>query len=569
MESAGRHRRRGPGCRRALPGIQRDRAGPRRQSATSGVGLGAVARASRDPHPWSTPTRIDHGLRQSGGSGLVGCGACALRGQRRERMTDDADVIIIGGAVVGEQIFPGMAVRLSRFSYLVSLFPDVIIADLDLDLELRSRRVASYTPVRDGGLLVERDAGPLTRTSFARLTGSDAEYTRWQQLTLRLQSIASVVAPTLTHQLPRAAEMREKLTPGLWTALIERPVGELLEDALTDDTVRGVVATDAVIGTFASLADPSRRQNRCFLYHVIGNGNGEWRVPVGGMGRVASQLSNVARRAGAALRTDTRVAHIRPDDSGGGTAVLADGSRHRAPYILANCAPSVLHSLLGNRSATPEGSQIKINLLVRRLPRFRSGIDPTIGFGGTLHLEQGYRRLQQAFEEAASGRIPDPLPCEVYCHTLTDPSILSAELRNAGYHTLTLFGLHTPARLFVLDPSGAREQAKRAALHALQAVLGEPLEDCLAVDKRGVPCVEVMSPLDIEAELLMPGGHIFHGDLSWPWLADDATVSSAARRWGVSTDYPGIFICGSGAVRGGAVSGLGGHNAAMAVLAAD
>jgi phytoene dehydrogenase-like protein len=249
--------------------------------------------------------------------------------------------------------------------------------------------------------------------------------------------------------------------------------------------------------------------------------------------------------------------------------VLADGSRHRAPYILANCAPSVLHSLLGNRSATPEGSQIKINLLVRRLPRFRSGIDPTIGFGGTLHLGQGYRRLQQAFEEAASGRIPDPLPCEVYCHTLTDPSILSAELRNAGYHTLTLFGLHTPTRLFVLDPSGAREQAKRAALCALQAVLAEPLENCLAVDKHGVPCVEVMSPLDMEAELGMPGGHIFHGDLSWPWLADDATVSSAAERWGVSTDYPGILLCGSGAIRGGAVSGLGGHNAAMAVLAAD
>jgi phytoene dehydrogenase-like protein len=513
-------------------------------------------------------------------------------------MTDDADVIIVGGghnglvaaaylaragrrvivvearhhlggAVVGEQIFPGMAVRLSRFSYLISLFPNVIIADLDLDLELRSRRIASYTPVRDGGLLVERDAGTLTRTSFAQLTGSDAEYARWQQLTSRLQSIASVVAPTLTHQLPRAAHMREKLTPGIWTALVERPISELLENALTDDTVRGVVATDAVIGTFASLADPSRRQNRCFLYHIIGNGNGEWRVPVGGMGRVASQLSNAARRAGAALNTDIRVAHIRPDDSGGGTAVLADASRHRAPYILANCAPSALHSLLGNRSATPEGSQIKINLLVRRLPRFRSGIDPTIGFGGTLHLGQGYRRLQQAFEEAASGRIPDPLPCEVYCHTLTDPSILSAELRNAGYHTLTLFGLHTPTRLFVTDPSGAREQAKRAALRALQAVLGEPLEGCLAVDKHGVPCVEVMSPLDMEAELRMPGGHIFHGDLSWPWLADDATVSGAAERWGVSTDYPGIFLCGSGAVRGGAVSGLGGHNAAMAVLAAD
>ena len=248
--------------------------------------------------------------------------------------------------------------------------------------------------------------------------------------------------------------------------------------------------------------------------------------------------------------------------------MLADGSRYQAPFILANCAPTVLQSLLGYQPSTPEGSQIKINLLVRRLPRFRSGIDPRIGFGGTLHLGQGYGRLEQAFEEAASGRIPDPLPCEVYCHTLTDPSIMSAELQSAGYHTLTLFGLHTATRLFVTDPSGARTQARRAALRALQAVLAEPLEDCLAVDAQGRPCMEVMSPLDIEAELGMPGGHIFHGDLSWPWLADDAIATNAAERWGVATDHPGILLCGSGAARGGAVSGLGGHNAAQAVIEA-
>jgi phytoene dehydrogenase-like protein len=513
-------------------------------------------------------------------------------------MTDDADVIIIGGghnglvaaaylaragrrvvvmearhqlggAVSGVQNFSGMAVQLSRFSYLVSLLPDLIINDLDLDLDMRSRRIASYTPIGGSGLLVERDAGPLTRSSFTQVTGSDDEYVRWEKLASRLRSVASVVAPTLTGPLPRAANIRSQLSPQLWKALVERPIGELLEEALFDDTVRGVVATDALIGTFASLTDPTRRQNRCFLYHVIGNGTGEWRVPVGGMGRVVSELSDAAGRAGATLSTHTRVTGIEPDECGGGTVMLTDGSRYQAPFILANCAPTVLQSLLGHQPSTPEGAQIKINLIVRRLPRFRSGIDPSIGFGGTLHLGQGYRRLEQAHEQAAAGQIPDPLPCEVYCHTLTDPSIMSAELRSAGYQTLTLFGLHTPVRLFVTDPSGARTQAKRAALRALQVVLAEPLEDCLAVDAQGRPCIEVMSPLDIETELGMPGGHIFHGDLSWPWLADDATATNAAERWGVATDCPGILLCGSGAVRGGAVSGLGGHNAAMAVLAAE
>ena len=78
--------------------------------------------------------------------------------------------------------------------------------------------------------------------------------------------------------------------------MVEQPLGELIESTFSDDTVRGLVLTDALIGTFASAHDPSLRQNRCFLYHVIGNGTGEWRVPVGGMGAVTAELIRVAAR---------------------------------------------------------------------------------------------------------------------------------------------------------------------------------------------------------------------------------------------------------------------------------
>lgn len=129
--------------------------------------------------------------------------------------------------------------------------------------------------------------------------------------------------------------------------------------------------------------------------------------------------------------------------------------------------------------------------------------------------------------------------------------------------------MHAPARLFRADPDGMRARARDAALRALQAVLAEPLEDCLAPDVDGRPCVEVVTPVDLEHELRMPGGHIFHGDLAWPWLPEGAVPRTAAEAWGVATAHPGVLVCGSGAVRGGAVSGLGGHNAAMAVLAGD
>ncbi len=60
-----------------------------------------------------------------------------------------------------------------------------------------------------------------------------------------------------------------------------------------------------------------------------------------------------------------------------------------------------------------------------------------------------------------AGQIPDPMPCEVYCHTLTDGSILDPELRAAGYHTLTLFGMHTPARPVHGRSRQARESGRK------------------------------------------------------------------------------------------------------------
>jgi len=287
------------------------------------------------------------------------------------------------------------------------------------------------------------------------------------------------------------------------------------------------------------------------------------------MGAVTAELIRVAEEAKVEIHTDCPVETITPLGEGGATLQLANGESVTGKTILVNCAPATLQRLLGETYSSPVGSQTKINIVLRRLPRFRSEIEPPMGFAGTLHLGQGYSRLQAAYEEALAGHIPDPMPCEVYCHTLTDGSILDPELRAAGYHTLTLFGMHTPPALFTADPEGSRERAKDAALRSLQDVLAEPLQPCLALDRRGEPCVEVMTPLDIEAELGMPGGNIFHGDLAWPWLAGDAAAATAAERWGVATSHPRILLCGSGAVRGGAVSGLGGHNAAMAVLEDD
>jgi phytoene dehydrogenase-like protein len=213
----------------------------------------------------------------------------------------------------------------------------------------------------------------------------------------------------------------------------------------------------------------------------------------------------------------------------------------------------------------PEGSQLKLNMLLSRLPRLRdASLDPREAFAGTFHVNESATQLAVAYGQAHAGRVPELAPCEIYCHSLTDRSILGPELQAAGAQTLTLFGLHMPARLFAGDHGAAKRAAVDATLRSLNSVLAEPVEDCLWRDADGAPCLEARTPLELEAELGLPAGHIFHRDLHWPWAEDDAQ----AGRWGVETAHERILLCGAGAIRGGGVSGIPGHNAAMAVLSA-
>jgi phytoene dehydrogenase-like protein len=194
-------------------------------------------------------------------------------------------------------------------------------------------------------------------------------------------------------------------------------------------------------------------------------------------------------------------------------------------------------------------------MILRRLPRLRdTRVDPAKAFAGTFHVNESYAQLESAYLQAGQEKIPDMPPCEIYCHTLTDPSIVGESA--AGLHTMTLFGLHMPTRLFTVD--GAKGRAVAATIASLNSVLAEPIEDCLAMDGNGNPCLEARTPVELEAEVGLPGGNIFHRELSWPF--------GESGRWGVETEHHKILLCGAGAQRGGGVSGIPGHNAAMAVL---
>ena len=502
-------------------------------------------------------TDYDVAIIGGGHNGLVAATYLAKAGKSVVILEANSEV---GGATTSVRAFPQYDAMLSRYSYLISLLPDQIVTDLGLDFECISRKVSSYTPYsrngKDSGLYVARQWDKQTHDSFMDLDPSGAEWAAWQDFYNEIAEFALKIAPSMLHPLKSRSELKAEINmPKVWDYLMERPIGEVIEARFKDDLVRGVILTDALIGTFSSAFE--MQANICFLYHLIGNGTGEWKVPRGGMGALVKELVRVATAAGVEIRVNSRVSSVESNTESA-TLILADGSSVTSSYVLSNAAPQVLARL---REKTPpvslEGSQMKINILLKSLPELKSGIDPRLAFAGTFHAHESFAECESTYLQAKGGNVPEKLPIEMYCHTLSDPSILSTELQDAGYQTLTLFGLHTPAALFDADNEAAKAAALKAALASLNQYLVEPIENVIAA-------IEVKSPLDIEGDVGLPRGNIFHKDLSFPFREDNQVV-----RWGVETDDPRIFICGAGAIRGGGVSGIPGHNAAMAVLEAS
>ena len=517
-------------------------------------------------------TKYDVVIVGGGHNGLIASCYLAMAGLRVLILEKNDH---LGGATWSNYTFSGVNVRVSEYSYLISLLPQKILSDLDINFEIRQRPVASFTPhLKEGSInsiLISNISEDTTRNSFIKFTGDDREYLKYRILQEKLTIFARNVWPTLLSPLPSKKELRDKFQSKeereIWDYLVEKPLAAMIEDHLTDDTVRGKVFTDAKIGILTNPDDSTLLQNKTYIYHIIGQGTGEWSVPVGGMGALVDALKNKAQALGVSFETSAKVEKV---DHGVPASVVRYEKGEKelsvdAEYVLFNTASNIVNQCLPHAYVENQvdGSVFKINMILKKLPRLKGDSIPSKeAFTGTFHLNEGYEHMKASYLNAQNGALMDDLPGEMYCHSLTDPSIVSSELQEKGYQTLTLFGLDVPYRWFAQDNAAMKDEITRNYLRSINKYLDEDIRDCLATDAAGNLCLEAKSPVDLESSIGLPKGNIFHGNLTWPF----AEIDDDAGTWGVETNYKNVFNCGSSAKRGGAVSGIPGHNAAMKVL---
>lgn len=478
----------------------------------------------------------------------------------------------IGGATTSKKIFDGVDVQLSKYSYLISMLPSQIIQDLGLNFETRTRKTASFTPSSNSrGLLISNVSQKVSRESFIDFTGSDEEFDRYNKVWEITTRLAQILWPTFLQPLKQRNEIKKLFTgenTKIWDDLIERPLGYFIEKSLENDLVRGEVFTNAKIGNPTHPFDTSLLQNKTFLYHMVGNGTGIWSVPVGGMGALITALITKAKSLGVSLITDSPVREIHPDRIHPEVKFASGNQEYevKARYILINAAPHKMRELLPQipfpLRKDVEGTAFKINMVLKRLPRLKAPYSPEDAFGGTFHIDEGYEHMNETYQSMQTHQLPEKLAGEMYCHTITDDSIIAPSLREKGYQTMTLFGIDIPYHFFRKDNEGMKEKVIQKFLNGINEYLIDPLDSCIAEDSNGDLCIESRSALDLEEELGLTKGNIFHTELSWPFIE----TTHEEKRWGVEMGYPNVFICGSSAMRGGCVSGIPGHNAAMKIF---
>ncbi|KAA0044812.1 hypothetical protein IC582_017009 [Cucumis melo] len=504
---------------------------------------------------------------------------------------------VLGGAAVTEELIPGF--KFSRCSYLQSLLRPSVIKELELarhGLKLLKRNPSSFTPCLDGRYLLLGPNKDLNYSEISKFSKRDADaYPRYEAQLERFCKFMDILldSPTpetmhgvsslkyrLEDKLEKSAFWAKCLRSALslgqkdlvdFMDLLFSPASKVLNNWFEGDVLKATLATDAVIGSVASVHTPG--SGYVLLHHVMGETDGDrgiWSYVEGGMGSVSMAIANAARDAGAHIITNAEVSEFMVEDSGRVKGVrLVDGTCVQASTVLSNATPYktfmelLPHDILPDeflraikhidyRSATT-----KINLAVEKVPQFPccklSPSEARDQLVGTIHIgAESMEEIDSACQDAVNG-IPSRRPII----EMTIPSILDQTISPPGKHVINLFIQYTPYK----PSDGSWEDPVYRESFAQRCF--SLIDEYAPGFSSSIIGYDMLTPPDLEREIGLTGGNIFHGAMG----LDSLFLLRPVKGWSnYRSPVKGLYLCGSGSHPGGGVMGAPGRNAANLVL---
>jgi phytoene dehydrogenase-like protein len=519
-----------------------------------------------------------------GHNGLV-CATYLARGGLRTIVLEARDTV--GGAVATTELVPG--VRVPTYAHTVGRLRGSIARDLGLaanGLRLVQPR-ARVTSLRPGAPAITLWGDPVaTARDLAQVSRHDAD--AWVAADAEVRALSGVLSriaalTPLDPSTPMAGDALELLRLGLHlrglderharalTRVLPQPVADFVSDRFESEPLRAMVAVRGI--RYTSMGPLSAGTTQVLLADSAGNEGGlagETVYARGGPGALASALASVARRAGVTIRTGARVAHLRTRDERVTGVVLASGEELGASVVVSGLDPKrtllelVDPEVLGPRMGWQAGNlrlggvTAKLDLALSELPRFHGldGADASQRLRGRIVVAPSLRYLDVAADAAKYGRISDQPWLEATIPSLVDPLLVDGGAAAGVRHVMSVLVQSAPYRL----REGTWELAREVLAHRVMAVLESvaPGIGSLVVHR------QLHTPVDLERDLGMTGGHPLHGEPSLDqWFAWRPMLGYARYRMPVE----GLYLCASGAHPGGGVTGIPGRNAAREVVA--
>ena len=521
--------------------------------------------------------RYDAIIIGAGHNGLVA--ACYLARANRKVLVLERRPVV-GGACVTEETFPGF--KVSTAAYVNSLFRPEIVSDLrlrDYGFELIERNPSSFSPFLDGRYLLLGSDAEMNQDQIAKFSKKDADnYPKYERM---LERVASVIEPTLAQtppnllkpgpgdlvKLARLGRSLQKLGLGAGEAVevLTGPARPILDRWFESEELKGTLATDAIIGAFASPSMPGTAY--VLFHHVMGETNGKrgvWSYVKGGMGGLTQALAKAGADLGVDIRIGVDVSKILIRNNAVTGVVANNGDEYQAKKVASGADCRVTFTqLLEVGELPPEfleavrridysSASMKINLALSALPNFSAcpGGSPGPQHRGTVHLCPDQDFIERAYDDAKYGK-PSREPV-VEC---TIPSALDPTVAPPGQHLMSMFVQYAPYAL----RDGTWEERKDAFADACF----DFVERYAPGFKRSVLARQVLSPVDLERTFNLTGGNIFQGAMSLHQLFMFRPIPGYA---GYRTPIAGLYLCGSAAHPGGGVMGAAGRNAAREML---